>query len=68
MFDKCLTLLLLAFHGQNCVSVHHVPRRVVDGRCDVHVQLVHRGVGLAQEAVGRVEAGVRHRVEVNADL
>ena len=27
------------------VPKHHVPRRVVDGRGEVHVQLVHRGLG-----------------------
>ena len=34
----------------------------------MHVELVHGGVGLAQEAVGAVQTGVGHGVEVHTDL
>ena len=47
---------------------HHVPRRVVDGRGEVHVQLVHRGLSLAQEGEGDAQAVVQGRGEVDAHL
>ena len=50
------------------MTVDHVPRGVVYGGGQVHVELVHRDLGLAQQLVGLVESAVQAVIEVDANL
>ena len=66
-------VLLLAQPGgvgleEGGVAEDDVPGRVVDGRGEVHVQLVHRRLRLAQEGEGRAQPVVQGRREIHAHL
>lgn len=50
------------------MAVDDVPGRVVNGGSDMHLQLIHRRLGLAQHAVSLLNLTVLLGIEVTADL